>query len=185
MTNDAVHDFILANQDNLRVAAAVCDVWPEVRDSVVIGFLDRLNSRLMDNLKGWESEIDGSLQQKYSGACFRKRGWENYWLCLQAQEFGERIVFGVMREKETIGKRPFNDELFDAIPQTGTRNAWWEVMIKMRSPAADWRKPDVLWRMQTDDKFLQDVQEQLLDVAKISEPIMDRWLQKMRTSSNK
>lgn len=180
MTNDAVHDFILASQANLRIAAAVGDAWPEVRDKIVNGFLERLNLQLMEKLKGWESEIDGSLQKRYPGASFRKRGWEHYWLCLQAQEYGETVVFGVIREKETLGKRPFNDELFNAIPQTGTRNAWWEVMIKMRSPAANWRKPEVLWRMHTDGNFLQEVEDQLLDVAKISEPIMDRWLQKMR-----
>ena len=144
MKNNAVHDFILASQDNLRIAATVGDAWPEARDKLVIGFLERLNSRLMKNLRGWESEIRGNFQERYSGISFWKRGWECYWLSLQVQEFGEKMVFGVMREKETIGKRPFNEELFNAIPQTGTRNAWWEVMIKMRSPAADWRKPEVL-----------------------------------------
>src|SRR5258708_890840 len=120
MKNSAVHDFILASQDNVRIAATVGDAWPEARDKLVTGFLERLNSRLMKNLTGWESEIDGSFQQRYSGISFWKPGWDDYWLCLQAQEFGERMVFGVMRDKEGIGKRPFNDELFNAIVQTGT-----------------------------------------------------------------
>lgn len=182
MKNSAVHDFILASQDNLRIAATVGDAWPEAREKLILGFLERLNSRLMKSLKGWVSELDGDFQQKYAASSFWKPGWDEYWISLESQEFGEQMVFGVMRDKDSIGKRPFIDELFNAIPQTGSRKAWWEVIIKMRSPAADWRKPEVLWRMHTDDNFLEDVAEQLLGVAKISEPIIDRWCKQYRAS---
>ena len=49
----------------------------------------------------------------------------------------------------------------------------------MQSPAANWRKPEVLWQMHTDTKFLEDVAEQLLGVAEISEPIVDRFVDRL------
>jgi hypothetical protein len=52
--------------------------------------------------------------------------------------------------------------------------AWWEAVIDLHSPAPDWTEPTVLWRLHKDDKFLGEVAEQLLAVAKISEPILDR-----------
>jgi hypothetical protein len=55
---------------------------------------------------------------------------------------------------------------------------WWEAKMTMRSPAADWQQPDVLWRMHKDRSFLENVAEQLLEVARISEPIVDRLVQR-------
>jgi hypothetical protein len=186
MKNSPVHDFILANKDNLRIAAAVGDAWPEAREKLAYGFLKRLNTRLMKELNGWESEPlveghehSGFFQKKCYGLPFFKPTWKDeYWLMLEPADRGEKILFGVRRAKESIGKRPFSDEMFNAIPQYGTRNADWEVKIQMLSPAADWRKPEVLWRMHTDNSFLHEVAEQLLEVAKISEPIIDRLVKK-------
>ena len=87
------------------------------------------------------------------------------------------MVIGVYREKETIGNRPFCDELRRAVKEgfpSATINGWWEARIPLESPAADWRKPEVLWQMHKDEKFLEDVAEQLLELAKISEPIVDK-----------
>ena len=50
----------------------------------------------------------------------------------------------------------------------------------MKSPASDWRKPDVLWKMNQDSTFLDDVAEQLLDLAKTSAPIIDGLVQKYK-----
>ena len=44
----------------------------------------------------------------------------------------------------------------------------------MQSPAADWGRPEVLWQMHTNPKFLDEVAEQLLTVAEISERLVDR-----------
>jgi hypothetical protein len=49
----------------------------------------------------------------------------------------------------------------------------------MRSPAADWHDPKVLWQAHTDHKFLEDVAEQLLGVAEISEPIVDPLVEQL------
>ena len=95
---------------------------------------------------------------------------------------GKETIFGVYRDKDNIGKRPHCEELLHAVaselqlPVKG--DLWWEARIRMNNPASDWSKPEVLWRMHTDTKFLDDVAEQLLDVARISEPIVDRLARK-------
>jgi inactivated superfamily I helicase len=44
----------------------------------------------------------------------------------------------------------------------------------MTSPASDWRKPEVLWKMHKDPAFLESVAEQLVDLAKVSEKVIAR-----------
>jgi hypothetical protein len=78
-------------------------------------------------------------------------------------------------------KRPFCEELLTAIKRlhpSARAKAWWEARITMRSPATDWRSPDVLWRMHTEDTFVDNVAAQLLEVAKISVPFIDRLARK-------
>lgn len=184
MKPEPIQDYILKSERNLGIAAAVGEAWPEAREKLFAGFLDRLDMRLMKRLKGWKWERSGGrfFLDAYPGYYFWKPAWEGqYGLGLQCNEYGERMVFGVYREKDRIGKRPFCEELLSAIatlhPSART-HSWWEARMTMRSPAADWRKPEVLWQMHKDSKFLDDVAEQLLEVAKISEPIVDRLVRK-------
>jgi hypothetical protein len=48
----------------------------------------------------------------------------------------------------------------------------------METPAEDWRKIEILWRMHKDDSFLDDVAEQLLELARIGEPIVDQLVKR-------
>jgi hypothetical protein len=114
-----------------------------------------------------------------------KPAWEDlYYLRLRCHEYGQRMIFGVSREKNRAGEKPpASEELLNAVRkvQPSARiNPWWAVRIIMRTPAADWRKPGVLWQMHKDNKFLEDVAEQLLQVATISEPVVDQLAQKKR-----
>ena len=106
-----------------------------------------------------------------------------YGMGLQCNDYGESMVFGVWREKDQIGKRPFCDELLNAVgkvqPSAHT-HAWWEARMTMHSPAPDWRKPEVLWRMHKDDTFLDEVADQLLKVAKCSKPIVNRLVREWK-----
>jgi hypothetical protein len=52
----------------------------------------------------------------------------------------------------------------------------------MPSPAPDWRKPEVLWRIHTDPKFLTDVADQLFEIAEVSAPIIDELAKKRAKS---
>jgi hypothetical protein len=179
ITNDPIQDYILKNERNLSVAFAIGETWPKTRAKIVAGFLGKLESRLKKILKGWKYEqYKTFFTDAYGAYYFWKPAWENrYAIGLQCYRNGIRMDFGVERDKDKIGKRPYSDELLSAITRlhpSAQQNEWWEATIKMRNPAPDWRKPEVLWRMHTDAKFLEDVAEQLLNIAKISEPIIDR-----------
>jgi hypothetical protein len=67
---------------------------------------------------------------------------------------------------------------FNGVYASATKHNWWEARTVMRSPASDWRKTEVLWQMHKDRTFVDEVAIQLLEVAKISEHIIDRYVRK-------
>jgi len=184
--SDPVQDYILENQDNLRIAVAVSGAWAEAGEKLVAGFLDRLRSRLEETLKGWEFKRWGCyLNDSDAGFDFWKPGWkEEYYVALEFWSLGREGSFGLGRDasQEYIKKRSHCGELLAAVREryasAGARN-WWEAEVTLQSPAADWSKPEVLWQMHSDPKFLEDVAAQLLEVAKISEPIVDRFVNQL------
>jgi hypothetical protein len=182
MRTEPIQDYILKSEHNLRIAAAVGEAWPDAREKLVSVFLDRLEARLKKKLKGFDFIRDGRFfVDAYPGYYLWKPAWKQYNLGLQCHEYGERMLFGVEREKQYVGKGSFSDELLDAVRKvhpSARMNAWWVVRIVMSVPAADWRKPEVLWQMHKDARFLDSVAEQLLEVATISAPILDRWERK-------
>lgn len=181
---DPIQEFCLMSESNLRIASAVGDAWPEARGKLVTGFLDRLNGGLMKKLKGWQSTHDEGVaffNKPYPGYWLWKPAWKDqYSIRLECFDYGKKMVFGVGRAAHFIGKRPPCQDLFDAFQQahaSATAHKWWEARTIMRSPAPDWRKPEVLWRMHRDDAFLQEVVAQLLDVASASEDFVDKLVQ--------
>lgn len=185
MKNESIQDYILKSERNLGVATAVGEAWPEARQKLVSSFLDRLESRLKKKLKNWKCGRYGQFfAESDTGFYLLKAAWENqYSIGLQFRDHGEHMVIGVVREVPYIGKRQFCVELAEAfkkIHPSATTHQWWEARSPLRSPATDWRKPEVLWRMHTEKQFLVEVAEQLLAVAKISEPIIDKLVRKYR-----
>jgi hypothetical protein len=184
MKTEPIQDYILKSEQNLRIASAVGEAWPDAREKLVSAFFDRLDIRLKRKLNGWKFERWGGhfFVAAYPAYYFWKPAWEDqYYLALQSYDYGQRMIFGVQREKNRIGKRPFSEQLLDAVrevqPSAGI-DSWWAVRITLSVPAPDWRKPEVLWQMHKDGKFLESVAEQLLEVATISEPIVDRLVRK-------
>jgi len=184
MKTEPIQDYILKSEQNLRIAAAVGEAWPDAREKLVSTFLDRIDMRLKRKLKGWKFERWGGrfFVDAYPSYYFWKPAWEGqYYLGLECNEYGQRMIFGVMREKARIGKRPFSEQLLNAVRKvqpSARTHSWWEARITMRAPAADWRKPKVLWQIHKDAKFLESVEEQLLEVAINSAPIIDRLARK-------
>ena len=183
MKTDPIRDYILKSEQNLRIGATVGEAWPDARRKLVSGFLDRLDTRLKRTLKGWESSREGHFfVDAYSTYYFWKPAWEGYYMALSCYARGERMIFGVVLEKIRKGKQP-SEELLEAVRtvQPSARpDLWWEARVTMNAPAADWRKPEVLWQMHKDNKFLASVAEQLLEVATISAPIVDRLVRRKK-----
>lgn len=183
MNTESIRDYIIENEQNLRIAAVVSEAWPEARQKLVKLFLGRLEDRLKSELKGWEFDQDGVIYvDDYTSYDLWKPAWRGqYGLALQWGQYGKEMVFGVYREKEKIGTRPFSGDLLEAIRKeypSARTNSWYEARIQMKNPASDWSSPEILWQMHTDPKFLEEVVKQLLEVAKISEPIIERLVQK-------
>ena len=183
MTTNPMQHYILKNERNLRIAAAVGEAWPEARETLVSAFHARLESRLTKNLKGWKVEhTEAYFSDRYGTFYLNKPAWDNqYYISLQYSNHGEKMIFGVIRSEWYIKKRKFSPELLTAVRQiypSAHSRTWWEAVIDMQSPAADWRKPEVLWRMYKDHKFLVEVSEQLLEVARVGTPIIDRLARK-------
>lgn len=180
MNTKPIQEFIILSKENLCIAEAVAEALPDAMHHLAIGFLHRLDVRLKESFPNWKSKRQSTFFGDPWGTYhFGKTEWEGqYGLALQFADGGRSMAFGVLREKNKIGNRPFCDELFNAVKEVETNrraeiNAWWEIVIHMDSPAENWRKPEVLWLMHTDEKFLEDVTEQLLELAKISEPFLD------------
>ena len=183
MSTESIQDFILKDEQNLRIAAAVGEAWPEARRQLVDGFLSRLSARLLKELPGWKAE-NWKEFLVYQYACFYlyKESWVGeYYITLQAHHSGATMQFGVQRDEAILEKRPLDPQLLAAVKEvqpSARSQTWWDAVVAMREPAPDWRAPEILWRMHTDEKFLAIVAEQLLAVARVAESHIDRLTKK-------
>ena len=85
--------------------------------------------------------------------------------------------FGIVRDEGLIADRPLAPELLDAVRKlypSARSGKWWEAAVEMRSPATNWRLPEILWRIHTDLSFLKAVAEQISELAKGAEALLDR-----------
>jgi hypothetical protein len=178
MKTDPIEGYILKNQHNFRIAAAINEAWLGAREKLVSAFFDRLESRLKRKLKGYEYSREGQFfVDGYPGYYFWKPAWEEFSIGLECYEYGERMLFGLERDTPRVGKRVVSEQLLNAVRQlhpSVRADSWWGARIVMTSPASDWRKPEVLWKMHKDPAFLESVAEQLVDLAKVSEKVIAR-----------
>jgi hypothetical protein len=185
MSNNSIQEFILARKEDFTLAADVASAWAETRQLVVSRFLGHLDARLKQRLKGWKSEPEGALLgASWSGYSIWDPGWrEEYGIGLAWEEYGKRTVSGVWRDPDKIGPRGHCEELVTAFAErslTIRQNDWWEAKVYMKRSDDDWSTPEVLWQMYADKGFLKKIADQLLDMAKISQPILDRWVRSHR-----
>jgi hypothetical protein len=187
MTTDPIQKFILKDKDNFRIAATVGDAWPEITERIAVEFLDQLEIRLKRDVNNWHFERwERFFIHAYPCFMFWKPDWRGeYYMALQFGDYGQKISFGIQRDermKHIQTRRRFDNALIAVkkIHPSAKSEPWWESKVFMRFPADNWRKPDVLWRMHRDKTFLKNVAEQLLEVAKVSTPIIDSLVRKFK-----
>lgn len=184
MSTDTIQEFIIKNEQNLRIAVAVSEAWPEARNHIMTSFLDRLATKLRSGLQHWQTEVGNTyFVDRYAGFQLSKANWDAYWVDLQFADYGQKVQFGIMRNENEISNQPFCPAILEAVSNlypSAKQVKWWEAVVVMSSPATDWRTPDVLWRMQTDSSFLEDVAGQLLSLANATESIVDRLAKKVK-----
>ncbi len=183
MNTESIQNLIIQSEKNLSIADAVAEAFPEVRRELVEVFLSRLEARLKAKHKGWSFHVDQDFfDAQYSWFRFWKPSWKNrYGVGFTLQNYGRTTGFGVYSEKEKKAKRPYCKELLNAIKKSYSwvhETPYCAAFVEMKSPAADWRKADILWKMHTKTEFLDDVAGQLLDFVQMSERILDRFAQK-------
>jgi hypothetical protein len=179
MSTKPIQEFIIRSEKNLRIAVAVAETWPKARSQLVSGFLNRLDARLKRKLKGWELWREHEFfNDMWAGYWVAKPAWEDrYWIGFECG----RMDIGIARITDNTRKHPLSPELLAAaqtIHPSAKSSPWWEAWVTLRSPAPDWRKPDVMWRMHKDAEFLTDVADQLLEIVEVSEHIIDRLVRK-------
>jgi len=180
-TNDdvvPVKQFIAESERNLEIATAIYEQYEEAREAVVKAFLARLETDLKPKLKGWLFSYDSPFfTSNYGKFSLRKQSWKDgYAIMLEANDWGERMIYGVWRDEGVIGSVPRSAELLGAVRKKlpdATSRKWYEAEIQMTSPAKNWRKPTVLWRMSTDVAFREEVKALLLEIIQLSEKWID------------
>jgi hypothetical protein len=190
MKSEAIQNYILKNENNFQIAAAVGEAWPEARGKIVSEFLGRLDSHLKKKLKGWEiGPEDGRFfLDCYPGYYLKKVSWVYHFIGFQCGEYGDRMIIGVCRDTNDTREVPLHAPLLTAVQKiypSAKSNSWWEASAPLRSPETDWKMPTTLWRMHKDATFLTDIANQLLDIAEVCEPILDSLVQKSRKSRKK
>ena len=174
-----IGDFILQSERNLRVAESIFNEWPKAREAIMDGFFQRLKAQLEKSLPGWSITYGQFFIERYGAFSLTKPAWkERYYVQIECGDYGEgKLCLGVWRNEQLVGRRPFSTKLIPALtkalPAVKSRK-WWEAIVTMQSPSPDWRKPEVLWQIHTQDSFRKDVAAQLLGVAKLSEKIIDK-----------
>jgi hypothetical protein len=178
MKTEPIQEFILKDEQNLRIAVAVSEAWPKVRSRITTTFLDRLTTKLVNELPRWATETwETCFEHRYASFQLYKPTWEYYWVNLQFRDWGQNVRLGIEREESLVSDRPFSSDILEAVRKfypSATQAKWWEASFVLRSPATDWRAPEVLWRIHTDSSFLDSVAEQMVALAKATESILDR-----------
>lgn len=173
MKSNPIHDYILKSESNLNVAAAIATEWPEARAKLVSAFLERLGARLKK--KGWDFEPwNRFFLDRWAGFAIWKPAW-NRSISFQCGQYGAHMGIGVSRDTDDTKKLPLHEPLLTAVRKihpSAQSEPWWEAYAIMHSPAPDWRKPEVLYRIHKDPAFLTDVADQLLEIAEVSAPII-------------
>ena len=187
-----ITEFILQSERNLRVARAVYSEWEGAKGELGKEFCNRLSAILMKKLPGWECDNWDFLISKHGGFSMWKPEWaDQYYVHLKALDFGETMTYGILRieSNASMAKRPFSPDLLYAvknrIDSAKGNKKWWEVVMDLHEPDSDWSKPEVLWQMKTSDVFLERVASQLLELAALSEKIVDTQVAKYSGKAKK
>lgn len=179
MKSDPIVDYILKSASNLNVAAAITEAWPNAQSKLVSAFLGRLAARM--KRKGWEAESgERPFLDEWASFSMWKPAWDRS-ISFMFGNYGNSMVIGVSRDTDDTEKLPLHGALLIAVQKvlrSAKPSAWWEACASMPSPAPDWRKPEVLWRIHKDPAFLNDVAEQLLEIAEVAGPILDELARK-------
>jgi len=180
-----VKEFITASPQNLEIATAIYEQYTAAREQILKNFFERLGKRLMADLPGWGYEYGPPFFTDQYGV-FRifKDSWKRrYEFVLEAYRWGERMNWGVWRREESLNGKPRSPEILAAVKKAfpaAKSRVYYEAEIPITSPATDWQKPDVLWRLHSDREFLREVEGLFKTLIEIAEGPVDKCVKSLR-----
>jgi hypothetical protein len=157
--------------------------FENARDALIADFFARVTKILKNQrrFQSWEMNYGGGFFiERYAAYRLRKKAWTSkYDIRIEAYEYGNRMIYGVWRDKDQLPRVERNSALLqtvrEKIPGVKLRSRdYFEAEITMDYPEPDWRRPKVLWRMAQDRKFDIEVADLLVEIADISERYVDR-----------
>jgi hypothetical protein len=168
-----ISDFITESERNLMVATAVYEQYEPARDNLVAAFFKRLESDLAARLQNWQFEYSPPFFiDRYGAFGAFKPTWKNrYQIRIEAVDSGNRMVYGVWRHEDLLKGVPRSADLLATVRRklpSATSRAWYEAEIRMTSPATDWRKPNVMWRMQSDESFRKEIATLMIELIDLT-----------------
>lgn len=178
-----ITEFLLESETNLAVAKAIYDQYENAVGVLIAAFFEKVKSELRVGREDWSFECGKFLVDQYAGFMLSKPSWKDcYTVRLEASGWGTRMIYGVWRREDRIGGVERNAKLLgmvrESFPSAKSRR-WYEAEVLMTSPASDWSKPEVLWRMHTDKNFLKEVVALLLQVIALAEIQLDAMAMKL------
>ena len=177
-----VKKFIAESRENLEIATAVHKHYEDAREIIVSDFFASVSKLLKARKRflNWETAYDGGFftEQFPSYRLFKKSWKKKYDIRIEAWQRGDRMIYGVWRNKELLGRVNRNSELFLAVRRKLPRarlkaRDYFEAEIWMDSPEPDWRRPKALWRMAQDRRFALEVADLLSEMAELAEEHID------------
>src|SRR5205823_8881126 len=154
-----IGEFMRESARNLEIAAAIYSDYGTAREKIINDFFDRVTQTLKrkkKDLQSWQISYDGGFfVQQYAWYRLHKKTWKDrYDIRIEAFNKGERMIYGVWRDK-ALGRVQRNSPLLQAVRQALPRarsksRDYYEAEISMDFPEPDWRKAKVLWRMLQD-----------------------------------
>ncbi len=177
-----ITEFITASQNNLEIAAAVFDHYPAARDETLTSFFHNLGERLVGSQTGWWFDYSPKFfTERYGAFKIAKEGWQGkYEIRIEAHNWGEKIIGGVWRHHGILRHTnyiPGLQEAFAGASLHPKRWMWYEAQFDLQSPSSDWREPGTLWRIQTDPRFLDEVEALFRSWMEIAVPHLDQAIE--------
>lgn len=176
--------FMLETAENFHIAHAIHVNYNAARKELLDQFFKKLATDLCSTHPDWKYDWGNFFVDQFPQFRMGKPAWDwRYVIEIQAQGYGNRMVYGVWRDDKRLSSVPRDPVLHDLVRKKVSGNIvsrpWYEAEIELISPARDWRLPEVLWRTHSDPTFLQEVASMLRELATLVEKRVDELVEKL------
>lgn len=180
-----VQDFALKSEADLKTALLVAEAVPGMKERIVTDFLQSLQQKLVqEKPKGWEvtQDIPNVYGERYARIGIWQTQWrDNYFISLEAQEWGKETVLGVWRNREKLRGSP-NPDMLDRFRDgkwPGKSNRWWEWYQRVPREYGHWQEAEALVNMKFNTRETLDYfAAGMLKAAKLAAPLLNEMTSK-------